>query len=229
MNSIGRRVAAVALVAAFGFAASAQADPSHPHFGGDRGGDRGGGGGTVRYAPPAGRGYTYPSRGAIVGALPGGGVSIQHHDHRYWYHGGSWYAPRGPRWIVVTPPFGAYVPFLPGFYSTFWWSGMPYFYANDAYYVWREPRREYEVVEPPAGAPDAAPAAEDIYMYPRNGQTQEQQSQDRYECHRWSADQTHFDPTRIGGGVADGDAPVRRAEYFRAMGACLEGRGYSVK
>ena len=228
MNSIGRHIAVATVIAAFGIGASALADPPQHHGGGDRGssGDRGGGG--PRYAAPVGRGYSAPSRGAMVTSLPRGGVAINHLDHRYWYHGGSWYAPRGPRWIVVAPPFGAYVPFLPGFYSTYWWGGVPYFYANDAYYLWREPRRAYEVVEPPEGAPAAAPAAEDIYLYPRNGQTTEQQSQDRYDCHRWAAEQTHFDPTRVGGGV-DGDAPVRRAEYFRAMGACLEGRGYSVK
>jgi hypothetical protein len=130
---------------------------------------------------------------------------------------------------VVAPPIGVYVPWLPGFYSTFWWGGMPYFWANDAYYAWREPRHAYEVVEPPEGAPTPTPAAEDLYVYPRNAQSPEQQAQDRYECHRWSADQTRFDPTKVGGGVAEADAPVRRAEYFRAMGACLEGRGYSVK
>jgi hypothetical protein len=66
-------------------------------------------------------------------------------------------------------------------------------------------------------------------MYPRSGQSAEQQARDRYECHRWAADQTGFDPTRPDGGVAVGDARAKRSEYFRAMTACLEGRGYSVK
>ncbi len=200
----------------------------HLHGGFSHGGDHGGGG--ARFSAPASHPHAFPSRGSMVSALPRGGYEINHRNHRYWYHGGSWYAPYGPRWAVVAPPFGVYVPFLPGFYSTFWWGGMPYYYANDVYYVWREPQRAYEVVEPPPGAATAATTVpEDIYIYPRNGQTEEQQGQDRYECHRWAADQTHFDPTLVAGGVEAGDVAGRRAEYQRAMGACLEGRGYSVK
>jgi hypothetical protein len=48
---------------------------------------------------------------------------------------------------------------------------------------------------------------------------------DKFECHRWAAGQTGFDPTQVGGG----SAPGKRADYFRAQAACLEGRGYSVK
>ncbi len=195
----------------------ALAEPGHGHGSGSGGAHFGGQGGTQ---------HAFPARGSMVGSLPRGGVSINHLDHRYWYHGGSWYSHYGRGWSVVAPPFGIYVPFLPGFYSTLWFGGMPYYYANDVYYAWREPQRAYEVVEPPAGA--ATPVPDDIYMYPRNGQSEQQQGTDRYECHRWAADQTHFDPTHVQQGEA-GDLGVRRAEYFRAMGACLEGRGYSVK
>ena len=120
---------------------------------------------------------------------------------------------------------------LPPYYTTVWIGGMPYYYANDAYYVWRDQERSYEVVEPPgeATASTDPPQPEDVFMYPRNGQSADQQAQDRYECHRWAANQTHFDPTRVAGGGDQGEMPVRRAEYFRAMGACLEGRGYTVK
>jgi hypothetical protein len=212
----------LAALLALALVAPALANPGGRPHGGDHGGPR--------FSAPAGHAQSFPSRGSMIGALPRGGVEVNHMNHRYWYHGGSWYSPHGPRWIVVAPPFGVYVPFLPGFYSTFWWGGMPYYYANDVYYVWREQQRAYEVVEPPPGAATAAtPAPEDIFMYPRNGQSEEQQGQDRYECHRWAADQTHFDPTRVAGGVEAGDVGSRRAEYFRAMSACLEGRGYSVK
>ena len=123
--------------------------------------------GAARLSAPVGHPQAFPSRGSMVGALPRGGVEVNHMNHRYWYRGGAWYAPHGPRWIVVAPPIGVYVPFLPGFYSTFWFGGMPYYYANDVYYAWREPQRAYEVVEPPPGAVSAAaPVPEDIYMYP---------------------------------------------------------------
>lgn len=38
--------------------------------------------------------------------------------------------------------------------------------------------------------------AADIYAYPNAGQSQEQQSQDRFECHQWAARETGYDPTR---------------------------------
>jgi hypothetical protein len=173
----------------------------------------------------------YPSRGYATRELPRGAYGVEHRGGRYWYHGGAWYAPYGPRWVVVAPPFGVFVPFLPPFYTTVWFGGVPYYYANDAYYLWRDQERGYEVVEPPgeASASTEPPAPEDVFMYPRNGQSADQQARDRYECHRWAADQTGFDPTRTEGGVASGDARARRGEYFRAMMACLEGRGYSVK
>lgn len=142
-------------------------------------------------------------------------------------------------------------------------------------------------------------AAQDLFIYPAKGQSQEQQDKDRYECHNWAVQQTGFDPSKpststysapattqapqggvlkgatrgavvgvVGGAIA-GDAgkgaaigaasggliggmrrndqirqqqyaaaqqqanaanadAARRQNYNRAMGACLQGRGYSV-
>lgn len=138
-----------------------------------------------------------------------------------------------------------------------------------------------------------------VFIYPKNNQSQAQQDKDRYECHRWAVQQTGFDPSvpypsnpnaldpqpyrpsqphvlkgaghgaalgAVGGAIA-GDAGKgaaagaamgglaggfrRRDErkeqaatqqqqtqsqasqaaagYQRAMAACLDGRGYSVK
>ena len=78
---------------------------------------------------------------------------------------------------------------------------------------------------------EAAPqmVADDLFLYPKNGQTAEQQSADRYECHSWEKGQSGFDPTRPGGGVAPSENADKRVAYQRAMTACLEARGYSVK
>ncbi len=38
--------------------------------------------------------------------------------------------------------------------------------------------------------------AQGLFVYPSQGQSQEQQSRDRYECHLWAVQQTGFDPTR---------------------------------
>ena len=173
----------------------------------------------------------YPARGAVVGRLPREAVSVNHGNGRYWYQGGTWYGARSPRWWVVAPPIGIFVPLLPPFYTTVWFGGLPYYYANDTYYLWREHERRYEVVDPPGDqqANVLPPEAQDLYIYPKNGQDAAQQSTDRYDCHRWAADQTGFDPTRPTGGVAPEQAAGKHVEYQRAMTACLEARGYSVK
>jgi hypothetical protein len=76
--------------------------------------------------------------------------------------------------------------------------------------------------------PSSGGAGTGIYMYPKNGQTQEQQWTDRYACHNWSKTQSGFDPTQQGGAPQPNEAASRLADYQRAMRACLEARGYSV-
>jgi hypothetical protein len=138
-----------------------------------------------------------------------------------------------------------------------------------------------------------------IFIYPKNDQSQAQQDKDRYECHRWAVQQTGFDPSvpypgnpnaldpqpyrpsqphvlkgagrgaalgAVGGAItgdagkgaaagaamgglaggfrrrderreqtaaqqqqAQSQASQAAAGYPRAMAACLDGRGYSVK
>jgi hypothetical protein len=53
-------------------------------------------------------------------------------------------------------------------------------------------------------------------MYPKNGQSPEQQATDKAECQKWASEQA--------GQVAQ-NAP----DYQRAMVACVEGRGYSAR
>lgn len=188
--------------------------------------------------------HYYPARGAAVRSLPGGRVAVYDRARNpYYFHGGVWYRPYGGRFVVVGPPLGVFVPILPPYYTTVWFGGVPYYYSNDTYYEWNPQQGQYEVVVPPGVAPpgddntpsDVDPgsieppgAASELYSYPKNGQTQEQQEQDRYECHRWAADQSGFDPTQNVGGGAPPD-PARRGAYQHAMSACLEGRGYTVK
>lgn len=187
--------------------------------------------------------HTYPARGNSVRALPSGHVPVYDRARNpYYFHGGVWYRPNGGRFVVVGPPIGVFVPVLPAYYTTVWFGGFPYYYANDTYYNWVPAQGQYEVVDPPAGADtnpndntandapatEPAAAAGELYTYPKNGQTAEQQEQDRYECHRWASDQSGFDPTQNLGAGAPPDS-TKRAQYQHAMTACLEGRGYSVK
>jgi hypothetical protein len=84
--------------------------------------------------------------------------------------------------------------------------------------------------EPPAPAPAAVPTlAENLSVTPKFGQTQEQLASDRTECQVWAKGQTGFDPAQYGGAVAATDYAARRQLYGRAMAACLEGHGYTVR
>jgi hypothetical protein len=175
----------------------------------------------------------YHDRGYSIPSVPRGAYEIHRREGTYWYHGGEWYGRNGSRWVVIGAPIGALVPVLPPFYSTVWWGGSPYYYADDTYYAWDAGASEYEVVEPPSGIDSGgstvAPQTDSVFIYPKNGQSSEQQARDRYECHRFAVLQTGYDPTASGGGVQTNLAASKRANYLRAQGACLDGRGYSVK
>jgi hypothetical protein len=80
-----------------------------------------------------------------------------------------------------------------------------------------------------SGGTTAAPPSDKVFIYPKNGQSQAQQDQDRYECHRFAVEQTGYDPTMAGGGVQGDVSATKRSDYGRAQAACLEGRGYTVR
>ena len=252
-----RRLAATWLaIATLGVAGVALAD----HHGGGGGGGGGGGhssgfsghfggghsGGYASHSPSfaGSRGHYAPSTAfrshyATPASHPGpGGYATSRaiaptraftpdHGHGPWGRPGWYGYPHYGR------PYYTYVGFLPGYYSTFWWGGIPYYYADSTYYVYDGNVGQYEVVPPPAaaqGGNETAPATGgDAYVYPNNGQSPEQQSQDRYECHRWATDQTGFDPTQPGGGVASDVQASASDAYRRAEAACLQGRGYTVR
>jgi hypothetical protein len=157
----------------------------------------------------------------------------------YW-HGGYWNGSfwRGGCCFGPRFGFGWFLPILPAFYATYWWGGIPYYYANDAYYTWSPNYNGYVATDPPAGPADndgqppaagsqapanGAPANGQTFEYPKNGQTAEQQASDRYQCHQWAVSQSGYDPT------GNGTATTGQDNYHRALTACMEGRGYSVR
>jgi hypothetical protein len=120
---------------------------------------------------------------------------------------------------------------LPLYYQTVWVGGVPYYYANGNYYA--QTAGGYVIVDPSQGAVSqespplaSAPSEDKLFVYPRKGQSETQQAEDRYQCHRWAVDQTGYDPTRISGGAP---SIQKRADYQRAMIACLDARGYTAK
>jgi hypothetical protein len=87
------------------------------------------------------------------------------------------------------------------------------------------------VVEPPKGDVTQAPTTTtgQLFIYPRNGQSKELQAKDRYECHSWTVNQTHYDPTQPAGEMSEAQLNQMRADYNRAMSVCLDARGYTAK
>ena len=76
------------------------------------------------------------------------------------------------------------------------------------------------------GASFAAPAAaQDLFFYPAQNQSQDQINRDRFECHTWASQQTGFDPTRTA--QAPGAAPPQKEAQ---QGGVLQGglRGAAV-
>jgi len=177
----------------------------------------------------------YYNHGYSVHHAPGGPSGELHGSdgRRYRFDHGNWYRWDGRTWIIWTAPFGLFVPFLPPFYTTVWWYGVPYYYANDTYYQWDDGMQEYEVVPAPDGIESKGatqpPASDQLFAYPKNGQSDAQQAQDRDACRRWAVEQTGYDPKLPGGGVAAAQSQAKRNDYFRAQVSCLEGRGYTVE
>ena len=185
----------------------------------------------------------FVARPGTVAPHPGVGTPsatyIYGHGGHAWA-GGYWHGGYWPHcWYY--PGWAWYLPVLPIGYVTYWWGGMPYYYWNSLYYTWSPAESGYVVTDPPPaagteGSADAgagggyeqAPQANyggsagDMYVYPRNGQTQEQTDNDRYECHSWAVSQSGFDPT-------SSKSSGNPADYRRAMVACLDARGYSAR
>ncbi len=166
--------------------------------------------------------HYYPSRGFVYATLPVGALSVTFGGGSYFYQGGVWFRPYGPRYMVVTPPLGVFVPVLPPDYATVWIGGAPYYYANGVYYN-VAPGQGYVVVAPPPGAdavqaapaPAPAPASPDPIIYPRNNQSAAQTESDRRDCNGWATTQP--------GAMADAKV------FQRATEACMDGRGYTVR
>lgn len=175
-------------------------------------------GGGIHHGYP---GYGHP--GHFVGH-PGYGYGFHHYPHYYYSHG--FYPHYG--YVYGGLALGLFVASLPLYYDTIWWDGVPYYYSDGTYYTYNDHVRRYEVVPPPY-SDEAARTAEvaankDLFVYPKEGQSEEKQKTDRFECHEWAASQSGYDPS-----TSAAASPDKQSDYRRAETACLTGRGYSVK
>jgi len=130
--------------------------------------------------------------------------------------------------------YGLYLDALPHYTSTYWWGGVPYYYANDNFYQWNEAAGQYESLREPQSLMSQVTTTRalgngTLFAYPKNGQNTAQQATDRIECQRWATSQTgsNFSPPLSATAVTASGTP--RQDSLRANSACLEGRGYSVE
>lgn len=195
------------------------------------GGRQGGYYGTSPGYRPGTPRFRNPNYGRVVTRLPPGYRDYYWRGRPYYYAGGHWYNRRGASYVVVGAPFGLFVSYLPSYYSTVWVGGSRYYYVDDTYYSYDPLRRGYIVTRSPYGDDagydedygDDESVQDELYIYPTRGQSEQQQADDKYECHKWSFEQTGFDPTQMQ------HESSKREQYDRALTACLTARGYSVK
>lgn len=205
-----------------------QAGPRHGGGGDYRGPSGPSRGGDGRWWDNAyGHSHYYPTPGWAVRSPPVHSRVVFWGGVNYSFYDGVWYSPGSRGYVVVRPPYGIVVADLPAFRTLVTIGGLSYFYANGVYY--RERDGGYEVVPTPVDTTaTGGPVSDKIFVYPRQGQTAQQQAADEYDCHRWAVSQTGFDPTAAAVGQPSGDLS-RRGDYQRARGACLEGRNYTVR
>lgn len=161
--------------------------------------------------------------GYVIDRFPDRHFRVPYRGQDYFYSGGYWYRPQGPRYVVVQPPRGIRVSYLPDYAREIWIGGTLLFLAAGAYYAYQERTRDYVVVEPPV-QPQPVGSGYDVVAYPANGQSPEEVSRDGYECYRWAVEQSGFDPRT----VTYQPAPSVVQAYRQAQGNCLSSRGYQV-
>ncbi|MGA8708995.1 MAG: hypothetical protein WB646_18640 [Steroidobacteraceae bacterium] len=211
------RGTALAVLAACAVTLPLQANAATHGFSGGHAGFGGHGGGFG--------GYHGGYHGGYRGGYRGG-----YGHYGYGWRGGYYGGWGGWGWWGL-PAAGLFLATLPFYYSTYWWDGVPYYYADDNYYVWSNSADGYVSVAPPpqvvsqapagtypagnqATAPyaGAAGAPNQLFVYPKNGQAADQIAKDRQECQAWAGSQ-----------ASNG------SDNVRAQTACLEARGYSVR
>jgi hypothetical protein len=214
------------------------------HFGGHRGGFGAANGGFYRpgngggFHAEAGVVHSGSGGGGAYTAYRGAGYIGSHGLHHPQWTGGYWHGVWWPR-AGYGRGYPRFLPVLPAGCAVYWWGGVPYYYYDDVYYTYSGADSGYVVTDPPpvegdfveSGADDADQPGEgaapppdngDVFVYPSQGQSEEQARTDKEECSKWAVGQTGFDPAAAG---STGDPQ----DYRRAMIACLDARGYTAK
>jgi hypothetical protein len=83
------------------------------------------------------------------------------------------------------------------------------------------------VVLPAAAGTPGTQKGPKVFLYPKNGQSADQQARDRYDCYRFAVAQSGFDPMRSAGSAPAAPASEQQSDYDRAQSACFEAHGYT--
>ena len=165
-----------------------------------------------------------------------------------WYYPPAYYAPPAyyyppPPVVVTSPPQVVVAPpptttYYPPIAATPGSPGNPVIELPNNEPVQpsqaQPPQARQQAAPPPAGNPAAAAHSDDmlaqlpstqVFMYPKQGQSEQQQAKDRDECYRWAMGQIGASTNQSGSQLS----PTQTSNYYRAMGACLDARGYSVR
>jgi hypothetical protein len=178
-------------------------------------------------------GHRHPY-GHRVHILPHGFISFSISGLIYYYAYGNYYRNYSGYYMVVTPPIGALIPVPPPGYRMVYIDSHPYYLSGGVYYIWDNVHRGYRVVPPPEeihefpesgeGIPEPIEDFPELFVYPKAGQSEDEQANDRYDCHLWAVGETDFDPSQ-----KQSSTEKERSDFRRAITACLEARDYTVK
>ena len=171
-----------------------------------------------------------PPFGIIVPFLPPFYTRVWVGPYPYYYANDVYYTPGPQGYTVVAPP--------PGTIATAPPPGMAIPPDNAVTELGpvnngvqqMAPMPPVSAAPPPTMAPSTPPphpsavaqaGGNQLFIYPRQGQNADQQNRDRGECNSWAVSQTGRHPANAGGQMDP--------DYQRAIGACLDARGYTVK
>jgi hypothetical protein len=76
---------------------------------------------------------------------------------------------------------------------------------------------------PMTATPPGMAGSDRLFVYPRGGQSDAQIAADRRMCSNWASAEIGYDAAK------DSPADPRHSDFQRAMAACLEAHGYTVK
>ncbi len=96
--------------------------------------------------------------GHVIDRFPDRDYRVPYRGQDYFFSNGYWYRPLGPRYVVVQPPRGIRISYLPDYAREVWVGGALLFLAAGSYYAYQENTQDYVVVEPPCNRSHNRPA-----------------------------------------------------------------------